>query len=138
MKVITTLKYNALKYTMAPLLGMMAFCAGSPAMATGGYSCLATDKSGIEFHATVSRTIIPNVVGVIFIADKKEYTTNGENAPWMLAQSWIDKNQAMFDLVIAETQEPVVAVRARQTNTDFSKGTLTYQGVTHPVTCEFE
>ena len=133
MKVIT-----GLKYTIAPLLGMMAFCVASPAYATGGYSCIATDESGIEFHATVSHTIIPNVIDAIFRVGKKEYTTNGEDAPWMLAQSWIDEERAMFDLVIAETQKPAVALRVRNTDADFSKGTLTYEGTSHPVTCEFE
>lgn len=124
-----------MKYTAAAILLLGA----SPAYATGGFSCEATDGSNLSIHATTGRVITGPIIGLVLIVDGKEYWTSGDNPTIAMAQSWSDEKQLMIDLVDTNYERFEAQLRVRLTpRSETAKGTLLYGGKKHPVKCEFE
>ena len=115
-----------------------AMVSASPALATGGYTCSATDGSSIEFHATVGRSNAPSVPGVIMIVDGKETSTTDTALNVEVGQSWIDSKYAMIEVVKKKDSSTYAKLVTRLDEDGKGKGTLDYLGKTHPVACEIE
>lgn len=125
---------RALKWAVC--LGAMV--SASPVLATGGYYCSTTDGSDISVNATVGRTPIPAVVGVVVSIKGKVHNEKDGDPKLLMQQVWFDDERVMFDFVEPESLEPLLHVRTLYREGQTAKSTITYQTKVHPAECEFE
>ncbi|WP_114954449.1 hypothetical protein [Sphingosinicella terrae] len=119
-------------------LALPLLLVASPALATGGFDCRATDGSGIMLSGTIGRVITsPLVAAHLRLGDRTLATTDAD-PEIRIGRSWIDERELRVDLVDADAMRFEAQLRTRIGGRGRGAGTLVRNGVTHPVRCEVE
>ena len=112
--------------------------APTPAYATGGFDCRATDRSGVAMSGTIGRVVgAPLVAAHLLLGERRLSTTDAEPQV-TIARSWIDEREIRVDLADPNAERFEAQLRARIGARGVATGTLVRDGVTHPVRCEVE
>ena len=119
------------------ILAMPLALLASPAFATGGFHCSATDGSGIAMSGTVGRVVGNPLVGAALHLGERTLSTTDQSAQIAIGRSWLDEREIRVDLVDANAERFEAQLRVRVTRRRVA-GTLVRQGRTHPVRCETE
>ena len=109
----------------------------SPAFATGGFHCRATDGSGLAMSGTIGHVIAAPLVGASLHLEERTLSTTDQSAQISIGRSWIDEREIRVDLVDANFERFEAQLRARVTRNG-AVGTLVRNGRSHRVRCETE
>ena len=101
--------------------------AAVPAKATGGLVCRTAGEQPIQVSLVIGHTAVASVVSATL-------TDNGRAVPVTVAQSWLDPNSFLIDLVDPNAMRHELRVNARR-NGDAYDGTLWRNGNRHWVRC---
>ena len=115
----------------------IALLAASPALATGGFDCRATDGSGVGMSGTIGRVVGYPVIGASLHLGERTLSTYDEPPVIAIGRSWVDEREIRVDLVDANAERFEAQLRVRVTRRRVA-GTLVREGRTHPVRCESE
>ena len=123
---------------IAPFLCLPLLFAATPAFATGGFACRATDGSGFALSGTIGHTIASPLVGARLQLGARLLGTTGESPQLAVGRSWIDERELRVDLVDLQATRYEAQLRVRIGARGTAAGTLARDGVSHPVRCEIE
>src|SRR5687767_757274 len=87
------------KMRCAWFAALAALTASAPALATGGFECRATDRSGIQVSGVIGHGIASPLVSVRLVEARRALSTTGERPTLAIGQSWIDSREIRLDLV---------------------------------------
>ena len=110
----------------------------APAHATGGFSCEATDGSGVGMSGTVGRVVGAPLVGAALHLGEQTLATTDAEARIVIARSWIDEHEIRVDLADPQLERFEARLRARTARDGTASGTLERDGRSHRVRCELE
>jgi hypothetical protein len=119
-------------------LALPLLLVASPAFATGGFDCRATDGSDIMLSGTIGRVITSPLVAAHLRLGGRTLATTDPHPEIRIGRSWIDERELRVDLVDADAMRFEAQLRARIGGRGRGAGTLVRNGVTHPVRCEVE
>ena len=119
-------------------IAALAAFVSSPAFATGGFECRATDRSGISVSGVIGHGIASPLVSVWLVEGRRTLSTAGERPMLAIGQSWIDSREIRLDLVDAQGLRHEAQLRAKWMVRNQGSGTLIRNGRRHPVRCTIE
>jgi hypothetical protein len=117
---------------------VLALCAGTPALATGGFECRPVSGTGPTLVMTVGHTASASVVGATLIDGERRFSTGGERPALAVGQSWIDGRYLWLDLTDANLTRHEAKLRAEfqpKLRGRPAIGTLTWGGRSWRVRC---
>ena len=120
------------------LFALPLLFAATPALATGGFDCRATDGSGLAIAGTVGHTLAAPLVGARLQVGEQRLSTTDENPQITVGRSWIDEREIRVDLVDTNATRFEAQLRARIDARGEATGSLVRDGISHPVRCELE
>jgi hypothetical protein len=123
---------------IAVAAALAALTAATPALATGGFDCRATDRSGLRVSGVTGHGIVTPLVSARLMEGRRTLATHGERPALAVGQSWIDEREIRLDLVDPQAMRFEARLRARITLRNQGTGTLVRGGRTHPVRCTIE
>ena len=121
----------------ALLAGLPLLLLASPALATGGIDCRATDRSGIELFISFGNGRGWNIDGALLLVGDQSLQAGGDDTPLMVVRRWNDFVEIRIELADRQTEQPEAVMRARWRR-GVATGTLVRRGVSHPVRCVME
>ena len=110
----------------------------SPALATGGFECRATDRSGIRMDGVVGHVIAAPLISARLVTPGRILTTAGANPDLAVGRSWLDAREIRIDLVDLQATRFEAQLRVRIMVRNGGVGTLVRAGRAHPVRCTVE
>ena len=93
------------------LIALPLLFVATPAFATGGFDCRASDEDNIRLTIVTGHGVAPTVAQVRFSDGRRSFSTVGEGEPIVVAQSWLDNTGVKIDLVDAQVQNYVARLR---------------------------
>lgn len=115
----------------------LALLTASPALATGGFHCEATDGSGVGMSGSIGRVPGNPLVGASLHLGERTLSTYDAPPVIAIGRSWIDEREIRVDLVDANAERFEAQLRVRVTRRRVA-GTLVREGRTRRVRCETE
>ncbi|HWT13083.1 MAG TPA: hypothetical protein VN231_10055 [Allosphingosinicella sp.] len=119
-------------------LAMLLLLPASPALATGGFDCRATDGSGIALSGAVGRVVGNPLVTSHLRLGERTLSTTGAEPALVIARSWLDAERIWVDLADPRLSRFEAQLRVRVGANWTATGNLVRGGRTHPVRCEVE
>ena len=119
-------------------LGLPLLFVATPAFATGGFDCRATDRSGIRMTGTVGHVIASPLVAAQLRLGTRTLSTTGTRPQIAIGRSWLDSREIRVDLVDPQLTRFEAQLRVRIMTRGGATGTLVRNRVTHPVRCTVE
>ena len=110
----------------------------TPAFATGGFDCRATDGSGLRVSGVTGHGIVTPLVSAQLMEGRRTFSTHGARPALAIGQSWIDAREIRLDLVDPQAMRFEARLRARIALRNQGAGTLLRGGRTHRVRCTIE
>jgi hypothetical protein len=125
-----------MRYALCAALTVLT--AATPALATGGFDCRTTDRSGLRVSGVTGRGIVTPLVSARLVEGRRTLSTSGERPLLAIGQSWIDAREIRLDLVDPQALRFEARLRAKVMPRNQATGTIVRGGRTHPVRCTFE
>ena len=122
-----------MRHAITAAIAALAFA--TPALATGGFECRATDRSGLAVAGVLGHGIASPLVSARLVEGGRTLSTTGDRPALSIAQSWIDSREIRLDLVDPNATRFEARLRARIMLRNQGTGTLVRKGRTHPVRC---
>ena len=120
-------------FVLPPLL-----LAASPALATGGFACEATDGSRVAMGGTVGHVIGAPLIGAWLEVGEQRWATTDPEPEIAIGRSWLDEHEIRVDLVDRQAERFEAQLRVRTSEAGEARGTLVRDGRTYPVRCDLE
>lgn len=121
-------------FPLAPAFLLLA----TPALATGGFDCRATDGTDIGMSGTVGHVVGAPLVGATLHLGERALSTTDPDPQIVIARSWLDEHEIRVDLADPQLERFEARLRARPEDDGSATGTLERDGRSHPVQCELE
>jgi hypothetical protein len=120
-------------------LAMLALCAATPALATGGFECRPLTGVGPTLTIGLGHVISARPFGATIREGKRILSANGrDNDRLVIGQSWIDRQYLWLDLLDAKANRVEAKLRATfqpKLRYPAATGTLVRNGRTYRVRC---
>ena len=117
------------------LLGLSLLIA-APAQATGGFDCWTADRRIVLTGSFGNWHGNPMDAAFLQIGDRR-LSTAGDRPDIVIVRSWLDEEEVRVDLGDRDYRV-VWRWRGRWTDNGAGRGTLRWNGETHPIRCEME
>lgn len=116
-------------------IAALAIFVSAPALATGGFECRTSDRSGLRVSGVIGHGIASPLVSVRLIDGRRTLSTAGERPALVIGRFWIDSREIRLDLVDPQGLRYEAQLRASWMVRNQGTGTLIRNGRTHPVRC---
>ena len=118
-------------------LAALLLLPATPAFATGTIHCR-VGNAGPEIYFVVGRGAASAISQMTLRDGPRAFTTGVNAGSPAIAQSWLDARELKVDVIDSNAEFHVAQLRARRSGAGRYRGTLTYRGGRHAITCEFE
>lgn len=123
--------------TSAALIAALLLCVAQPALASASFECATTDGSNIVMAGNMARAIAAPLNAVSLQIGGRTLSSTSEPPQILVGQSWLDAHELKVDLVDPQMERFEAQLRVRIGAEGEATGTLTRNGRSHPVRCEF-
>ena len=91
---------------------LIAFCAASPALATGGFECRPVSSAGPSLHLAVGHSVAARPLFAILGERQRPFSTQGSAPQLAIGQVWIDQRYLWLDLTDSNANRFEAKLRA--------------------------